>query len=224
MKHKYALYPIIVSICALLCFLAVLILFSTAAQPLWGRMALLILPALLLGIVAFCAARGKLNAPATILWTTALTILLLLASVFYVAILSVWTATTTTTDIRYYSRAYAQIQAEAGVNAVFPKTVPAEADDITFSYHPQFLQGGEVFELSYTTTEESLAEWTDLLEKKATWIGSNRDWHTKNDWSFHGGDAARYQLYWDGGFNHGQICYVLIGEKPGRITFYYSQW
>ena len=61
MKHKYALYPIIMSICALLCFIAVLILFSGAVQPPWGRMMLLILPALLLGLLALCAAKGKLG-------------------------------------------------------------------------------------------------------------------------------------------------------------------
>ena len=122
------------------------------------------------------------------------------------------------------SRAYAQIQAGAGVSDVFPKSVPAEAADITFSYHPQFLQGGEVFELSYTTTEEKLTEWTTILKSEAQWIGSNQTWHAENNWGFHGVDALRYQLYWDGGFNHGEICYVLIHEETERIIFYYSKW
>lgn len=224
MKHKYALYPIIMSICALLCFIAVLILFSGAVQPPWGRMMLLILPALLLGLLALCAAKGKLGVSATAIWTTVLTIVLFLGSLLYVSVLSVRTATTTTTDLRYYSRAYAQIQAGAGVSDVFPKSVPAEAADITFSYHPQFLQGGEVFELSYTATEEKLAEWATLLKSEAQWIGSNQTWHAENNWGFHGVDALRYQLYWDGGFNHGEICYVLIHEETERITFYYSKW
>ncbi len=185
---------------------------------------LLILPALLLGMIAFCAAKGKLGASATNIWTTVLVVVLFLASVFYVFILSVWTATTTTTDIKYYSRAYAQINKEAGVKEVFPKSIPVDTDDIAFTYFPQFLQGGEVFELSYTTTDEKLTEWTTLLKSESEWIGSNQTWHTENNWSFNGIDTMRYQLDWDGGFNHGEICYVLIDEETGRITFYYEDW
>lgn len=224
MKHKYARYPIIMSICAFVCFVAVLVMFSGAVQPLWGRMLLLLLPALLLGVVAFFGTKGILNATATTIWTTILAIVLLIASVFYVVILSIWTATTTTTDIKYYSRAYGQIDEEDGVKEVFPKSIPEDANNIAFTYYPQFLQGGEVFELSYTTTDEKLTEWMTLLKSKSEWIGSNRQWHTENNWSFSGMDTMRYQLDWDGDFNHGEICYVLIDEETRHITFYYSEW
>lgn len=212
------------SICALFCFIVVLLVFSGAVQPLWGRIMFLILPALFLGIVAICAANGKLGVRATNIWTTALAIVLFLASVFYVFILSVWTATTTTTDVKYYSRAYAQVKEEDGVKEVFPQSIPADAHDIAFTYFPQFLQGSEVFELSYTTTDDKLAEWMTLLKSESEWIGSNREWHTENNWNFNGMDAMRYQLNWDGGFNHGEICYVLVYEQTRRITFYYEDW
>ena len=107
MKRKYARYPIIMSTCAFLCFIAVVIVFTGVVQPLWGRMMLLVLPALILGVVAFFAVKGKLGVSATTIWTTILSIVLLLASVFYVFLLVIWTATTITTDIQYYSRAYA---------------------------------------------------------------------------------------------------------------------
>jgi hypothetical protein len=224
MKHKCAIYPLVMSICALLCFAAVALIFSGAVQPLWGKMAILSLPALVFGGIALLAATGKLGARATGIWTTVLAIVLFLASVFYVVLLFVWTATTTTTDAKYYSRAYEQIHEGNGVEAVFPKSIPGDAEDISFMYYPQFLQGGEVFELSYTTTHEKLAQWTTLLEQQAQWIGSNRQWHTQNNWNFDGVEAVRYQLYWDGGFNHGELCYVLIDEASGRITFYFTQW
>ncbi|MBO5232231.1 MAG: hypothetical protein J6B88_06365, partial [Clostridia bacterium] len=127
MKLKYARYPIIMSTCALLCFLAVFIVFAGVVQPLWGRMMLLILPALILGVVAFFAVKGKLGVSATAIWTTILSIVLLLASVFYVFLLDIWTATTTTTDIQYYSRAYAQIDEKDVVEEIFPETIPADA-------------------------------------------------------------------------------------------------
>ena len=212
------------SACALFCFIAVIIVFAGAVQPLWGRMMLLILPAVILGGVAFFAVKGKLGVSATTVWTTILSIVLLLASVFYISLLFLWTATTTTTDIQYYIRAYGQIDEEDAVEEVFSKTIPGDAKDISFTYTPQFLQGGELFELSYATTNEKLTEWTILLKKKAEWIGSNHQWHSENNRSFDGVDATRYQLDWDGGFNHGKMCYVLIDEKIGRITFHYSHW
>lgn len=212
------------SVCALFCFIAVILVFAGAVQPLWGRMMLLLLPTVILGGVAFFAAKGKLGASATAIWTTILSIVLLLASLFYISLLFIWTATTTTTDISRYSRAYAQIDEVEAVGGVFPKKISEDAKDISFTYTPPFLQGGEIFELSYATTNEKLTEWETLLQEKAEWIGSNQKWHTENNRSFDGVDATRYQLDWDGDFNHGKMCYVLIDEKISRITFYYSHW
>lgn len=221
---KYAIYPIIMSVLALLGFVAVLILFAGAVEPLWGRMMLLIIPALFLGTVAIFAAKGKLGVASTTALTTVLSVALLLASIFYTFLLSVWTSTTVTIDVRYYSRAYGQVDDIKYVRNSFPKSIPSDAKDVKFSYSPQFLQGGEVFELSYTTTADKIAEWKAKLEYRATWVGSNEKWCNENGWSSDGIDATRYQLYLNGGFNHGEICYVLIDEAANRITFYYSVW
>lgn len=225
MKHKYALYPMIMSICAFICFLGVLLLMADTVQPLWGRTVLLLLPAVILSIVGLGALKGKINKNKTIIVTTALTVVLLLVSVFYFFLLSVWTATTETTDIRYYTRAYDEIDDEDGVEGIFPQVIPKFASDISFTYTPQFLQGGEVFELSYITTDGDVSDWQSLLEKRAEWVGTNQQWHEENNRSIPGADlSTRYQLYWDGGFNHGEMSYVLIDEETNRITFYYSEW
>ena len=52
MKHKHALYPILMSICAFVCFLVVVFLMADTVQPLWGRTMLLLLPAVILAVVA----------------------------------------------------------------------------------------------------------------------------------------------------------------------------
>ena len=220
MKHKYALYPIIMSICAFVCFLGIALSF---VQPRWGWTMVLILPAVVLTFVAIPAAKGKLKETATYLLTTALVLILLPASGFYTVILG-FINSEETTDIRYYTRAYAVIEDEDGVEGIFPKTIPMDAKDVDFLYTPQFLQGGEVFELSYITTEEKLREWKNVLTREAEWIGSNKEWHETNHWSFHGEDSVRYHLDWDGGYNHGEMSYVLIDEETNRITFYYSEW
>lgn len=224
MKQKHELYPMIMSICAFVCFLGVVVLMADTVQPLWGRTMLLLLPTVILGSVGLLSLNGRLSMNKTVILTTILTIVLLLASIFYFFLLTIWTATTETTDIRYYSRAYDQIEDEDGVEDVFPRRIPDDAENIDFSYRPQFLQGGEVFELSYTTTEEKLTEWKTVLTKEAEWIGSNKEWHEENHWGFHDEDSVRYHFDWDGGYNHGEMSYVLIDEEANRITFYYSEW
>lgn len=224
MKNKKAMFPFAMATLALVCFLAVVLFMSSSVQPLWGRVMVLLFPCVILYAIAFLSARGKLNSKKTVILTTVLTIVLLLVSIFYVFLLSIWTATTETTDVRYYSRAYEQIGDEDGVERIFPTTIPSDATDVSFSYTPQFLQGGEVFELSYIATDEALSEWEKRLEKKAEWIGSNEEWHRANNWGFHDADSIRYHLYWDGGFNHGEMSYILIDPSTNRITFHYTDW
>ena len=223
MKHKHALYPIIMSICAFVCFLGVVLLFADAVQPRWGWTMVLLLPAVVLSFVSIPAVKGKLKETTTYVLTTALVVILLPASGFYTIILGFLTSEETT-DIRYYTSAYEVIEDEDGVKGIFPEKIPADAKDIEFSYSPQVLQQGEVFELSYTTTEEKLTEWKTLLTREAEWIGSNKEWYETNHWSFHSEDSVRYHFDWDGGYNHGEMCYVLIDEDANRITFYYSRW
>lgn len=224
MRNKHALFPLAMGTLALICFLAVVLFMASSVQPLWGRIMVLLLPALILYAVAFFSLKGKINSKKTVILTSVLTIVLLLVSIFYTFLLTIWTATTTTTDVRYYSKAYAQIDDEDGVEGIFPDTIPIDAKDVAFRYSPQFLQGGEEFELSYIVTDEALSEWKTRLEKKAEWIGSNGEWHEMNNWGFHDTDTTRYHLYWDGGFNHGEMSYVLIEPSTRRITFYYTDW
>ncbi len=223
MKHKHAIYPILMSICAFVCFLAVAWLFSDAVQPRWGWTMLLLLPAVLLAFVALPAAKGKLKETPTYILTTVLVLVLLPASGLYTVILGFLTAEETT-DIRYYTRAYEVVKDEDGVKGIFPEKIPADAKDIEFSYMPQVLQGGEVFELSYTTTADKLSEWATLLKKEAGWYGQDREWREINHLGAGKTDEIRFQLYWDGGYNHGEMSCVLIDPDTYRITFYYTDW
>ncbi len=223
MKHKYALYPLGMGILALCCFVVIAGFMADTVQPLWGRIFVLLLPAVLLLTLGLLACRGTLTFGKTVAITTILSLVLVILSIGYTFLLALWTATTTTTDIRYYSRAYDQIDDEEGVAGVFPRTIPEDAEDISFYYYPRFLQGGEVLELSYVITTEKRAEWEQRLAGKAGWIGSDREWREANHRTG-GTDATRYQLYWDGGSNHGEISYVLIEKETNRITFYYSEW
>lgn len=224
MKNKYARFPLTMTILAFLCFLFMVFYMSTAVQPPWGRICVLLTPALVLGGISILALKGMLDPRKTVVLTVFLSVVFLLASICYTALLFLWTATTVTTDVKYYPKAYAQIKDGNGVKGVFPKAVPSDAKDISFRYNPAFLQGGEMFQLSYVATEEKMSEWTTLLEGAAEWVGSNEEWHRMNNWDFYDTDSLRYHLYWDGNVNHGEMCYVLSVPSNRRITFCYENW
>ena len=224
MKNKHAIFPFAMAGLAFLCFLFLAFDMASTVQPLWGKTIVLVLPSLILALIGFLALKGKLNPRKTENLTLILSIILVIASFFYTIVLSVLTATTVTTDIKFYTRAYSQVDDEDGVEGIFPDEIPADAEEITFRYNPQFLQGGEWFELSYTTTADVLSDWDAFLTGKADWIGSNKAWHQANNWFFSGEDSIRYHLYWDGDFNHGEMSYVLIDQSHNRITFHYEDW
>lgn len=224
MRKNHALFPFGMGILALICFLGGVWMMAMSVQPLWGRTMVLLLPAILLFAVAAFSQTGVLSRRLTVIITSLLSAVLLMGSFFYVVLLSVWSATTVTTDIQYYSSAFSKIANEEGVDGVFTSEIPEDVEDVVFHYNPQFLQGGEVFELSYATTDENITEWEFKLEQKASWIGSNEEWHRLNSWSFREEDSTRYHLYWDGGYNHGEMSYVLIDPSSNRITFFYTDW
>ena len=169
-----------------------------------------------------------LNPQKTTVLTAILSVVFLLLSMLYLFLLSIWTSATVTTETKYYERAYHQIADEEYVKRVFPAAIPQDAKDIAFCYTPQILQGGEVFQLSYCTTESILGEWTERLEDTAEWIGSNDEWLRMHNQIPADPDPVRYQLkyelYMNGSSNHGEECYVLIDRSICRIEFCYSHW
>ncbi len=232
MKNKYAIFPFVMSGLAFLCFLFLMFDMASVVQPLWGETMVLILPSLVLALLGFFAYQGKLSLRTTQTLTVTLSIILVIASFVYTIFLSVWTATTVTTDVKFYPRAYAQIDEEDGVTGIFPDKIPADAENVAFRYNPQFLQGSEWFELSYTTTADVLSHWDSLLRDKAEWVGSYAEWREN-----HGGggfrheDALLYQLYWEDKTNgemayanHGETAFVLIDRTRNQIAFFYEDW
>ena len=218
--HKLGLF--IMSALAFLCFLFIAFCMSTYVQPLWGKTMVLILPSVILGVIAVLAFKGKLDARKTENLTVVLSVILIVASFAYTVVLSVQTSTVETTDVKFYERACKVVGDEEGVTGIFPKELPADAENIAFRYFPGFLQGAEYFELSYTTTEDILIDWAEFLENKAEWIGSNMQWHEENNFFFSGEDSVRYQMFWEGDWNHNEQSYVLIDLKNNQITFYYE--
>ena len=224
MKNRAGLLPFAAGGLAFACFIAVLGFMAAAVQPPWGRTLVLLLPALGFFGVGAAARIGRLNPRAAAALTAVLAAVFLCLSVCYVFLLSIRTATTVTTDVKYYERAYAQIGGNEAVRAHFPASVPADAREITFTYTPRFLQGGEVFRLSYRASEEEIIRRSALLPDAAEWSGPDEEWFRMHGQTGGEGDTVRYQLFGSGFGNHGEECCVLIRRADARITFYYSSW
>ncbi len=217
-------FPLIMAGIAFLCFLLAALLFGSFVQPLYLKIALLLLPTLILLAVSILAYTKIMSAKATTVLTVILSVVLFFASAFYAFILFFQHVTFEVTDIRYYGRAFSKIKDEDGVDNIFPSAIPNGVENVQFSYLPQFLQGGEEFKLSFETSENELEIWSEVLSEKAVWIGSDADWHNELNWSSGETDAVRYMLFWDGGYNHGEWSFVLIFEDENRIEFRYSDW
>ena len=224
MEEKAGLLPFAAGGIALVCFLLVLGVMAMAVQPLWGRTLVLLLPALVFFAVGAAARKGGLSSRTAAALTAVLAIVFFLLSVFYVLLLSIWTATEVTTDVRYYRRAYARISGKEAVSAHFPASVPEDARDVEFTYTPRFLQGGEVFRLSYTAPEGEILRRSMLLRAAAEWSGPDGEWLRMHRQVPGGSDSLRFQLFGSGFGNHGEECCVLIDWAAGRIEFYYSDW
>ena len=224
MKEKAGLLPFTAGGLALVGFLLVMGVMATAVQPLWGRTLVLLLPALVFFAVGAAARKGRMGPSTAAALTAVLAAVFFLLSVFYVLLLSVWTATTVTTDVKYYRRAYARISGKEAVCARFPASVPEDARDVEFSYMPRFLQGGEVFRLSYTAPEDEITRRSISLQAAAEWSGPDAEWFRMHGQPGGEGDSVRYQLFGSGFGNHGEECCVLIDWAGGRIAFYYSDW
>lgn len=222
MKNKHAVFPITMAGLAFLCFLFIAFCISTCVQPLWGKTMVLTLPSLILAVVAILAVKGRLDRRMTEFMTIVLSIILAIASSAYMVLLIIWTAMTVTTDLEYYERAYDVVNDRLDVEGIFPEKIPTDAENVTFHYSPQFLQGGEMLELSYTTTNEVLRDWEILLREQSEWVGSNEEWRRKH-WGYGDMEAVRYQLYLEDG-NHGETAFVLINPVSNRITFCFDHW
>ena len=98
MERKDAVLPCVMGSLALVCFLLAAVFLSAAVLPPWGRIPVLLLPALVLWGIGVLARKGMLSSRMTEALTAGLTILFLLLSLVYVFLLSLRIAATTITD------------------------------------------------------------------------------------------------------------------------------
>ena len=82
----------------------------------------------------------------------------------------------TTTDISKYQRVLNITRfthyGHSELTNYFPSKIPDNSKDIHFSYHPQFLQGGENITLYFETDSETITNYIKEYSQMATWSGT----------------------------------------------------
>ena len=222
MKKRFVILPLVLAVLALLCFCAAfLILTYGVIKPLYDRILLLLLPTLIFLIIAYMGWEGTFTAKASTIITVFTAVVSLLGSIIFGVMLIFETAATSVTDPAYYVRIVQQLQGRPGLE-YFPDTLP---DNAKLYYTPQFLQGGEVFEVSLSMEEPDLRALCDTLEDAAQWYGDKNGYLklTYHRLSSMKDSDTIYVLYQKGD-NHGEEAYVLVSPSDRKVTFYYSHW
>ena len=227
MKNKYMIFPLVMSSVAFTCFAFLAQLFLSGVHPMWAETLVLLIPSLVLGVFAILSAKGLLGRAASITLTCVFSALFVAAGFFYTCFLFFASFDADcTTDPADYAAGLRQIYANEYVREYFPRSIPENATDVTFDYHPALFQGGEEFTLSYRTTDSEIEAWEERLQD-AEWIGTDEAWSDEYNMYEDNGSSpgtTRYQLYWDGGYNHGEMVYVLIDRTTNTMTFSYSHY
>ena len=227
MKKK-ALFPGIMAILALLAFvLAVWILYSATVVPAWGLWLLLLIPAAVFGGIWILSRKEILSTKAANIVTGVLVPVFLIGGIVFSLILLFRSALATVTDPAYYGKVHS-LYKNSEWTEFFPDTIPEDAENVRFSYYPQFMQGGSEFFLSYNT-DSFPEEW----KEKAVWHGTKEEYE-KTEYAKNGLLIPRWDEFsgaelwligetgYNGGYNHGKTAYLLT--RDNTVVYYFTEW
>ena len=238
---KKAPYPALVTIISFILFIGLYLLFTlTVVNPYYIKGLIFIIPFLCFGIVTFYTAADKLSISASTIITSLLIFALGIGMSIVFIFMSINAALTTTVDINRYERVLKVTgYPNNPLTRCFPDKIPADAQNISFHYNPAFLQGGEQFDLKYTSDSVSINKYVKALSQGAKWIGKSNDSNAENNGintaDFY--DAGYDELpedftiyliegkpYKQNNWNHGKISLIAISTQRNEIIFHAEDW
>ena len=234
---KFPVFPCVMTILSLLAALgAILLLARGAIQPhrgLWLWL-LLLIPAVVFAGTAL-SVRFRVFSERAGNWITGLLVLPLAAGGFFLCVLFLMqTALKEVTEPAYYERVLAvNGYPENSYLAPFPEHIPPDAENVSFRYLPQFLQGGSEFYLSYRVSAEEQRAQTETLCQSAVRYGTAEEYRNAFPETFtlphepEDTDAVLYLLAQDREHifaqNHGKVCLLWL-LPDGTTVWYASAW
>ncbi|MBQ3178504.1 MAG: hypothetical protein IJB52_11865 [Clostridia bacterium] len=216
---KLPKFPLIMTVAAFVCFIlafAFLMLF-TILPPYMEAMALLI-PAVVLGGIALLVYLQVLPERAGDILTALLSVLFVFSSIFYTLFLGVFADLEGTKDIGYYEKLYHRLEDRPGMEN-FPEVVPESTGEILFFWNPQFLQGAERFQITFTPDARTYEQYQKTLPAVSRWYGVCDAW---TGYGSGNADGTMYVFFWDEEYNHPEISYAVL-HPDGSVTFSYTR-
>ncbi len=205
-------------------------------HPQYVKGLLFAIPCAVFLLIAVGVHLGKLGDNAAFL----LTLFLIFASVFAVPAwffyLGLESALTRVEDISYYERILRQTSVDKLCEGLLPEHIPENTEDVYFHYHPQVLQGGASFILSFKTDAASLVSYEEILEEKAIWTGTYAQAMEENrnvlypfeseeeDWDAYILYVVEASPEFGRGMNHGSSYTVTLNYDTQEIVFDYGRW
>lgn len=243
MRLQKILFPLIMSILSLLSFIFVYILLITVPiSPFYLRGLLFGIPTLCFAIITVLASKSVIQTATATLLTISMIILSLFASIGGLVCLAIEADSRQTSDVKTYERALSRLKGSYNpALSIFPETIPTQAEEVQFQYHPAAFQGGELLCLKYQVSQSVIKHYQTMLTRKAirvyvasqvkieeTGVSASSllllDYETKGLPR----DLVLYFTYSQplqpSNWNHGTTAFVAMSQVRSELLFYYESW
>ena len=237
-KNEKAVFPLVMAILASAAFIAAYLVFTVfAVKPLWLHALAFAVPAAVFFALFVLAKKDVLREKTANILTGILTPLFIMGcAVLFIAFFFLFTLSDVT-DPSCYKRALSKNgYPQSELISQFPEEIPQEAEDVSFLYRPQFLQGAGEFLLACRLPDSAVRALKDEYEGEAVWTGTEAELpsspydsgllpHTVRGYADENAEILILlaEPYMQGSYNHGSLKLILFGES-GRTVFYSSVW
>lgn len=237
-KDERTKFPIIVAVPLFLLFGAFYIFVTwTAVEPHNWITLCLSIPCFALVAVAYLNARGKASKGASIILSAIFIVVFVLGGFELLLYLAIDAATTTTTDVSKYQRVLriSSLPQEFDCDT-FPQTIPDDADDVHFRYHPAFMMGGEELALQFEMSDEHVNSYQKRFEAEAAWTGNGPDAYSE-DYGIFMGTLSPFNLPADtvvyaisatprkeNDWNHGKRFLTAVSDSENMVLLFAERW
>lgn len=199
------------------------------------------IPWVCFAILTIWVIRRKIGTAVSLALSSGLAVVLAAAMFFTGSLLVFHANTKGTTNPNDYKRALENSGLSGHLTAVFPREIPEEAQNVSFSYNPAIGQGGEKLVLKFTEEIESVQRLLDQFATKTIWHGSTADVRAQDYGIFsevtsladdaQDGLPADFQLYVFyaqpsrvGDWNHGENSLAIVSQARCEVIYYASKW
>lgn len=241
MHLKKAVFPFVMTVLSLLGFLSLywwINVISISYKFLSGLV--FSIPFFTYLFLTFLTLKLKIKAKAANILIAVLIPVFAITMLFALLFLSIKEATTITTDPNKYERVlklthYPQNE----ITKHFPESIPEIAEDVKFSYNPQFLQGGENFTLGFKADVSYVKDMIQEYQSSCQFIGNAAEdleaygffSHPTNRYFEDSNIPASFDVYvidskpdHPDDFNHGMKYGFLVSQSRDEIVYFADSW